>query len=141
MNVAMFLTPRFEVVCIAERATMRQALERMASHRYTAVPLIDEDGCYVGTLTEGDLLRKMTDERLTIDDAERVPLATVARATRNEPIEVTVEIERILSRAIDQNFVPVVDSRGVLMGIVTRKAIIQRCLSLLGVQDAAPVDR
>lgn len=132
MNVAMFLTPRFQVVCIQKGATMRQALERMAQHGYTAVPIVDEEDGYVGTLTEGDLLRKLTDEKLTIDDTERIPLASVARSTKNTPIEATTEIEEILSYAIDQNFVPVIDSRGVLMGIVTRKAIIQRCLKLLG---------
>ncbi len=35
---------------------MRQVIERMEHHGYTAIPLIDKTGKYVGTLTEGDLL-------------------------------------------------------------------------------------
>ena len=132
MNVAMFLTPRSEVVCISDTSTMRQALERLGRNRYTAVPLVDAEGCYVGTLTEGDLLRKLIEDRLTVDDTERIPLASVRRDTDHVPIQVMAEIEGILAYAIDQNFVPVVDSRGVLMGIVTRRVIIQRCLTLLG---------
>ena len=49
MNVAFFLTPKSEVVWLLEHATMRQALERMERHGYTAVPLLDEEGRYVGT--------------------------------------------------------------------------------------------
>jgi CBS domain-containing protein len=47
------------VIYLLHDATMRQALEKMEYHRYTAVPLIDDQGKYVGTLTEGDLLWKI----------------------------------------------------------------------------------
>ena len=59
MNIALFLVPKSEVVCLAQNSTMRQALEKMEYHRYTAVPLIDEHGKYAGTMTEGDLLWKL----------------------------------------------------------------------------------
>lgn len=51
MNVAFFLLPKNEVVFLPVTATMRQALEKMEFHRYTAVPLIDEEGKYTGTIT------------------------------------------------------------------------------------------
>ena len=35
-----------------------------------------------------------------------------------------LRLRRARQVAVHQNFVPVVDSRGVLMGIVTRKAVI-----------------
>ena len=41
MNVAYFLTPKTEVIYEKIDATMRQVLERMEYHRYTAIPLID----------------------------------------------------------------------------------------------------
>lgn len=59
MNIAFFLTPKLEVIYENENSTMRQALERMEYHRYTAIPLIDDNGKYVGTLTEGDMLWKI----------------------------------------------------------------------------------
>ncbi len=59
MNIAFFLTPKNEVVCESLESTMRQVMERMEHHGYTAIPLIDKHGRYVGTLTEGDLLWKL----------------------------------------------------------------------------------
>ena len=56
MNIAFFLTPKSEVAYEYTDATMRQVIERMEHHGYTAIPLIDKTGKYVGTLTEGDLL-------------------------------------------------------------------------------------
>ncbi len=56
MNIAFFLTPKSEIVYETIDATMRQALEKMEHHRYTAIPLIDKKGKYVGAITEGDLL-------------------------------------------------------------------------------------
>ena len=44
MNVAFFLTPKTEVIYEKIDATMRQVLERMEYHRYTAIPLIDNEG-------------------------------------------------------------------------------------------------
>ena len=59
MNIAFLLTPKNEVIYEYLDATMRQVMERMDHHGYTAIPLIDRSGKYVGTLTEGDLLRKL----------------------------------------------------------------------------------
>ncbi|MGM0879315.1 MAG: CBS domain-containing protein, partial [Bacillota bacterium] len=56
MNVAFFLIPKNEVIY---DWTMRQAMEKMEYHRYTAVPILDKNGHYLGTLTEGDFLWKL----------------------------------------------------------------------------------
>ena len=59
MNIAFFLIPKNEVIYLPLNCTMRQALEKMEYHSFTAVPVIDEHGKYAGTITEGDLLWKM----------------------------------------------------------------------------------
>lgn len=38
---------------------MLEALEQLEQHHYTAIPIIDNEGKYVGTLSEGDLLWKL----------------------------------------------------------------------------------
>ena len=55
MNILFFLTPKSEVAYISEDDTLRQALEKMEYHKYSAVPIVSRTGRYVGTLTEGDL--------------------------------------------------------------------------------------
>jgi CBS domain-containing protein len=132
MNVAFFLTPKSEVVWVPESATMRQALERMERHRYGAVPILDDHGRYVGTLTEGDLLWKLWHTQgPPVEAAERIPLAEVPRRVTNLPVNIDAEVEELLSRAIEQNFVPVIDSRGVFIGIVRRRPIIEHCAQIM----------
>ncbi|MGN1180314.1 MAG: CBS domain-containing protein, partial [Suilimivivens sp.] len=62
MNILFFLTPKNEVAFVYDTDSLRQALEKMEHHSYSAVPIISkEDGRYVGTLTEGDLLWNIKD--------------------------------------------------------------------------------
>jgi CBS-domain-containing membrane protein len=139
MNIAFFLTPKSEIVWIPIRATMRQALERMEFRRYTAVPLLDEEGRYVGTLTEGDLLWKMKNTPgMTFDDTEDVAVTSVPRHLEYKPVDVTTDMHQLLAAAVDQNFVPVVDSRRVFMGIVRRKAIIEYVIDQAAKERARP---
>ena len=56
MNILFFLTPKKEVAYVEETDTLRQVLEKMEYHGYSAIPLLSEDGRYIGTVTEGDLL-------------------------------------------------------------------------------------
>ena len=56
MNIVMLLKPKETVAYIYEDSTIRQALEKMKAHSYTAVHVIDEYGKYVGTVREGDFL-------------------------------------------------------------------------------------
>ncbi|MTI96609.1 MAG: CBS domain-containing protein [Firmicutes bacterium] len=105
---------------------MRQALEKMEYHRYTAVPLIDEQKRYAGTLTEGDLLWKFKNTPgLDFRGTEKILLSEVPRRVDNQPVRIYANIGDLLSLAIDQNFVPVTDDQEVFIGIVRRREIIE----------------
>ena len=132
MNVAFFLTPKADVVWLSVGDTMRQALERMERHRYSAVPLLDDEGRYVATLTEGDLLWKMkATPGLDFEGTERVRIVDIPRRLDNRPVSIDALMDQLISLAADQNFVPVIDSREVFIGIVRRKAIIEYCARLI----------
>lgn len=132
MNVAFFLIPKKDIVFLKENATMRQALERMEYHSYSAVPLIDDEGKYVGTITEGDLLWKLKNTRgLTFQNTEDIRLSEVEQHVQNLPVTIDAEIEDLISRAVVQNFVPVVDDQKVFIGIVRRREMIEYCSKLL----------
>ena len=62
MNLLFFLTPKSEVAYVEENDSLRQVLEKMEYHGYTAVPLLSADGRYIGTITEGDVLWKLKKE-------------------------------------------------------------------------------
>jgi CBS-domain-containing membrane protein len=128
MNIAFFLTPKSDVICENLNSTMRQAMERMEYHSYTAVPLIDDSGRYVGTLTEGDLLWMLKNTPdLSFKNSNKIKLVDIPRRMINKPVTINSDIENLISLAVNQNFVPVVDDEGVFIGIIKRSDIINYC--------------
>lgn len=137
MNILFFLTPKSEVAYVYDTDSVRQALEKMEHHRYSAVPMISRaDGHYVGTLTEGDLLWMIKEKNnLSLKDAEDLPISSIQRKWDNEAVDVDVNMEDLLNKAMNQNFVPVIDDRKNFIGIITRKDLIQYlCKKLVTVQ-------
>ena len=132
MNIAFFLTPKSELVYEKLTSTMRQALERMEYHRYTSIPLINDKGNYVGTLTEGDLLWKLKNTpNLSFNDTNKILIRDIPTHICNTAVLINSDIESLISLAKDQNFVPVVDDNGVFIGIIKRSDIITYCFNLL----------
>ena len=126
MNIAFFLLPKKDVVCLSPRSTMRQALERMEFHRYTAVPIINESGNYQGTITEADLLWKLKNTpSLTFANTRTDHLNELPWRMQNQPVRIDAEIEDLMSLSVMQNFVPVVDDQDIFIGIIRRKDIIE----------------
>ena len=137
MNILFFLTPKEEVAYIYDTDSLRQALEKMEHHSFAAVPIISRaDGHYVGTLTEGDLLWSIKDRgNLSLKLSEDISIMEVRRKWDNEPVDVDVNMEDLLNKAMNQNFVPVIDDRKRFIGIITRKDLIQYlCRKLVTVQ-------
>lgn len=129
MNILFFLTPKAVCEYLQEDDTMRQALERMEMAGYSALPILRKDGTYCGTLTEGDLLWAL--KKLCVMDlkqTENHTIMEIAHRRDNRPVSVSTDIEDLVTKATDQNFVPVIDDREKFIGIVTRKAIMQYCM-------------
>lgn len=111
---------------------MRKALERMEYHRYTAIPILDEKGRYVGTLTEGDLLWKLKNTLdFNFQDTEQIKISDVPMRTKNQPVHIDSNIEDLVAASINQNFVPVVDDKNIFIGIIKRSDIITYCYEKL----------
>ena len=131
-NISFFLIPKQDVIYLNIKSTMRQALEKMEYHRYTAIPIIDDNGKYVGTLTEGDLLWKMKNTPgLSFDNTHKIALQDVPRRVQNFPVKINAKMEDLIELAIVQNFVPVVDDNDVFIGLVRRREIIEYLIKLL----------
>ena len=134
MNILFFLTPKSEVAYIYEDYTMRQALEKMEHHRYSAIPIINDEGKYVGTITEGDLLWTLkNDFSLDLKSVEDVPIMDIKRRMDNSPVSVNANIEDLISKSMNQNFVPVIDDQKTFIGIIKRRDILEYCYNKLRV--------
>ena len=126
MNILFFLIPKSEVAYIFEDETLRQTLEKMEHRKYSCIPILTMDGKYLGTISEGDLLWGMRHADIhDIKETEGVPVMAIPRRATYKPVHADSNMEDLLDRAINQNFVPVVDDQGSFIGIITRKSIIK----------------
>lgn len=127
MNILFFLTPKSEVAYIYNDFTIRQAIEKIKHYGYTAIPMIDREGRYVGTVTEGDLLWYLLEHRENVNLEEANNIGDITRRTTHRPVNAEMNMESLVKLIMNQNFVPVVDDRERFIGIITRKAIVQYC--------------
>ena len=130
MNIAYFLIPKSSVAYLYDDFTFRQGLEKMRHHGYPAIPVISREGKYMGTVSEGDFLWRLLSggqsERVSsMKDMEQLHVKDLLRENHYLPVRITVSMEELLSSAMNQNFIPVVDDLGNFTGIVTRKDIIR----------------
>lgn len=126
MNILFFLTPKSEVAYIYDHETLRQTLEKMEYHKYSALPMINKNGRYIGTITEGDLLWGIKNQfDLNLKDAEMVPITAIRRRLDNQSVRADSNMEDLVDKALNQNFVPVIDDQKNFIGIITRKDIIK----------------
>lgn len=133
LNVALFLVPKRGVAWIPLETSFRHAFLRLEESGYTAIPVLDRAGHYVGTVTEGDLLRHLmyATKDISVAGTEHIPLSEVSLRTKNTAVDIKADLPELIQRSIEQTFVPVQDDRGVFVGIVRRREIIEYCTRVL----------
>lgn len=125
MNILFFLIPKSQVAYAEADSSIRQVVEKLSYHHYTAIPLLSKDGKYVRTISEGDIFWFIKNERnWNYKNAEEAPISMVSCRRTMESIRFDADRNDLLHLAINQNFVPVLDENGIFMGIITRKSII-----------------
>ncbi|MBR0277010.1 MAG: CBS domain-containing protein [Clostridia bacterium] len=126
MNVLYFLTPKNQVANIYDDSNLRQLIEKIDYHKYTAIPIINHDGQYIGTVAEGDILRIIKNQyKMDFERAQNVLVKDIPRRVDIKPVNANATMNDIVERAMMQNFVPVIDDNNVFIGIVTRKDVIK----------------
>jgi CBS domain-containing protein len=125
MNILSFLTPKRDVEFLYDDFSLRQALEKMEIHHYQAIPIIDRKGYYIGTITEGDLLWFIKNQKkFDLSFAETIPLRRVSHHKDYSAVSILAPIDDIIKLAISQNFIPVLDDQQIFIGIIRRQSVI-----------------
>ena len=134
-NILFFLTPKAMCAFLYDDYTIRQTIEKMEVAGYTALPILNRQGEYRGTLKEGDLLWALKNMcNMDMKQAEANNIMDISRRKDNVPVTVTTSMKELIDRASYQNFVPVVDDKNAFIGIVTRRAIIKYCQQSLFIE-------
>jgi IMP dehydrogenase len=108
-----------EPVTLPRNALVSDALDLMATYHISGVPITDGEGTLVGILTNRDL-------RFAPDASQPVSALMTSRDLVTAPVGTTLaEAEDILHRHKIEKL-PVVDSDGVLKGLITVKDIQKR---------------
>ena len=137
MNIAFLLRPKSDVAFLYDDFSLRQGLEKMKHHGYTAIPVIDREGHYITTISEGDILwyilkdvpdgKSLTE--IPMQSLEKVHIKDVLHPDKNPPASITAGTEELTNRALEQNFIPVTDDSGSFIGMVTRRDIIKNLIN------------
>lgn len=129
MNIMRFVIPKSMVEYVGEDSTVRQALEKMRYHRYAAIPVIDGNGKYIGTLRNDDLLNFFVSEGgFDSRAAERCGVVSIIDTVYAKPVYHNASMDELIERVKEHNFVPVVDDRGCFIGIILRRDILNYLL-------------
>ena len=124
-----FFTPKNETFYLNSSSTIRQALEKFNYHKFTVISLVDENGKFVSTISEGDILRYIN-EVLHFDNSkfESVKLSDIEKYRPYQALNINTNIDDVYKLALDQNFIPLIDDRGMYIGILKRKTILEYLL-------------
>ncbi|MGN1276258.1 MAG: CBS domain-containing protein [Floccifex sp.] len=120
-NIFFYLKKKGDVFYLNSFLSIEEGLEEMKKSGFTAIPVIDKEGCYVGSITEGDFLWYMCQE----DHNMKKPIKSIIRKDFMPAASITTPMSEILNQSLLQNYVPVVDDRNIFIGIITRKVILE----------------
>jgi len=126
VNILFFLTPKIEVDYVVDDASIFKAMQIFDRHNYFALPLISKKGRYIGAITTSDLLGCIKENfDLSVKASADFPIRNVKRIRDYKAVNGgSTSMEEIVSIALEQNFVPVVDDDYNFIGIITRKSIM-----------------
>lgn len=136
MNILFFLTPKIEVVSVCDKDNLKQVLETLEEHKFSSVPILNEEGNYLGTVKEGDLLWYLNSKK-TFDEKtlEETNIMDIPRRLTNETVKINANVEDLFHILINQNFVPVIDDANIFIGIVKRRDVISYASDRLKLEE------
>lgn len=125
-NVVFYLTFKKDLKFLFDTLPLREALNLMRAHGYSAVPVINAQGEYVGSVSEGDFLWFLIDHRIQEPQLDEVLVRELIRPGFMPSVDINVSLDQLQAMALRQNYVPVVDDRSCFMGIVTRQTLLRQ---------------
>ena len=89
--------------------TVRQGLELLRHHGYTAIPVLNDKEEYLGTITEGDFLHHILAVNTTdLKAHEKYRIASLLRPDFCPPLGIGASAAQVVEAVMQQNFVPIV---------------------------------
>ncbi len=127
MNIISLLKPKSTVSYVYDSSTLRQGLEQMKAHKFTATPVITREGKYAGVVSEGDFLWYLlrNDASADLKLLESAYIKDIIDPKKFKPVRISATMKDLLLMVMNQNFVSVIDDRDCFIGIITRKSVLE----------------
>ncbi len=122
MNIFNILVPKQMLTYLNSNDTLDSAADFLIASGYTAVPVVDDAGEYVGVVSEGDFLRIVMDEGR--HNLSKYKVSDIVKVDVDGAVLNTVSKKEVYEKILDRNFLSVVDDRKCFIGIITRKSVI-----------------
>lgn len=129
MDAKNLLTPKTKVEYLYNDITVGEAIAKMRRRRYALIPVLERNSNrYLYSISSSDLLYKIT-EIGDVKKAESLPLSEVEINRLVIPAPQVQDIESLGDLLSSQNFVPIVDEKGIFLGLVTRRSVFNYLLA------------
>lgn len=124
MNIIGLLRPKNTTDYLYDTYSFREAVKVLKNSGYTTLPVIDSEGIYLGTVSEGDIFWYLYENTIT-SDLDKVYIGTIINKKRNPAVSNVSDSKTIIDSIMKQNFLCMTDSRKCFIGIITRKDVIK----------------
>lgn len=122
MNIFSILIPKVSITYLNVNDTLSDAVQFMMNSSYSAIPVINDAGEYVGIVSEGDFLKAVME--FGRENLKFMTIDKIVRMDEKDVVLNTVGKKDIMERILDRNFLSVVDDRNIFIGIITRRSIL-----------------
>ncbi|MBP3620721.1 MAG: CBS domain-containing protein [Lachnospiraceae bacterium] len=122
MNIFGILVPKQMLTYLNSNDPLDKAVEFLIESGYSAVPVIDDNGIYLGIVSEGDFLRKVMEYGK--ENLAKFIVSDIVKLDEDGAVLNTVTRQEVYEKILDRNFLSVVDDRRCFIGIITRKSVI-----------------
>lgn len=123
MNIFSILVPKHMLTYLNANDSLDGAVDFLMACSYTAVPVVDDNGLYMGVVSEGDFLKAvMENGRYNLKNSK---VKDILIKDEDSSVLNTTSTEEILEKILERNFLCVTDDRNCFIGIITRKSIIK----------------
>jgi CBS domain-containing protein len=129
MDANNLLTPKTKVEYLYNDITVGEAIAKMKRRRYALIPVLERNSNrYLYSISSSDLLYKIM-QIGDVKKAEALPLSEVEINRLVIPAPQVKDIESLGDLLSSQNFVPIVDEKGIFLGLVTRRSVFNYLLA------------
>ncbi len=122
LNILGLLRPKSTVTYVIDDYSIKHVIEVLRESGFATIPVINKNGVYKGTVSEGDLLWYI--DAYGMEHNNDAKVSDIVNTERNPAVHDVVNSKTLLDSLMKQNFLCMVDDRDCFIGIITRKDII-----------------